>query len=218
MSLFNNWFSVKTKPRTGTAAEGAGVAAPSAAPDGAAASRKTIRLQQRELLYSTIREAMIHAGVLSTGYQFKVLSLDSQGRQYLVMVDLVRDGARDVKQLAEIETQIMQSAQALHDILVTAVYWRANEHPAAGRSLQAQPPASTAAPGVWPARTGEVAAAVPAELKSRSRDDEGADLEPVADMAARREALSSPDFEDTVIESPQDPAPPRKATPDGGRN
>lgn len=210
MSLFNNWFSVKTKPRTGTAAEGAGVAAPSASPDGVAASRKTIRLQQRELLYSTIREAMIHAGVLSTGYKFKVLSLDSQGRQYLVMVDLVRDGARDVKQLAEIETQIMQSAQALYDILVTAVYWRANEHPAASRSLQPQPPVSTAAPGAWSARTGE-AAAVPAELKPRSRDDEGADLEPVADMAA-------PDFEDTVIESPQDPAPPGKATPNGGRN
>ena len=208
MALFNNWFSVKAKQKTGTAVEGAGIAAPSTSPDAVpdgTASRRTIRLQRRELLYSAIREAMVHAGVLSTSYKFKVLSLDSQGRQYLVMMDLVRDGASDMMRLAEIEAQIMQSAKALHDILVTAVYWRANEHPAAGYALQPQPPASAVSPSdaALPA-----AGMAPDFLAAFDR----------AAMPDRREALSSSDFEDTVIEDPSDPAPPRKATQYGDLN
>src|SRR5687767_10939492 len=51
------------------------------------ANRKSERMARRELLYTVVRESMTKAGVLSSGYKFKVLSLDARGRQFLVMVD-----------------------------------------------------------------------------------------------------------------------------------
>lgn len=97
-----------------------------------AANRRTERMAQRELLYAVVRDAMTHAGVLSSSYKFKVLSLDSRGRQFMVMVDLAADQVGNTLQLAEIEALIAQSAKSRHNILVTAVYWRRNEHVAIG--------------------------------------------------------------------------------------
>jgi len=96
------------------------------------ANRKQERMERRELLYAVVREAMVRAGVLSSSYKFKVLSLDQRGRQFMVMVDLARGAASDTTRLAEIEAMIAQSAKARYDILVSAVYWRANEHVAIG--------------------------------------------------------------------------------------
>ena len=96
------------------------------------ANRKSERMARRELLYSVVRDAMTRAGVLSSGYKFKVLSLDARGRQFLVMVDLARDHGGETARLAEIEASIAQGAKSRHDILVTAVYWRMNEHVAVG--------------------------------------------------------------------------------------
>jgi hypothetical protein len=96
------------------------------------ANRKSERMARRELLYAVVREAMTRAGVLSSGYKFKVLSLDARGRQFLVMVDLARDHGGETARLAEIEASIAQGAKSRHDILVTAVYWRMNEHVAVG--------------------------------------------------------------------------------------
>ena len=103
-----------------------------ATPPGSAANRKNERLERREMLYTVVREAMIRVGVLSSSYKFKVLSLDSRGRQYLIMMDLARQYAGDTARLAEVETQIAQTAKSRHDILVTAVYWRVNEQVTAG--------------------------------------------------------------------------------------
>jgi hypothetical protein len=75
---------------------------------------------------------MIRAGVLSSGYKFKVLSLDSKGHQFLVMVDLARSFGADSARLADIEAMIAQAAKTRHDLLVEAVYWRINEHVAVG--------------------------------------------------------------------------------------
>ena len=106
-------------------------------PPGTAANRKHERLERRELLYAVVRETMIKAGVLSSSYKFKVLSLDSRGRQYLIMMDLARPFANEPGRLAEIEALIAQYAKVRHDILVTAVYWRINEHVTAGLSRAA---------------------------------------------------------------------------------
>lgn len=95
-------------------------------------NRKQERLERRELLYAVVREAMVRAGVLSSSYKFKVLSLDQRGRQFLVMVDLAQGAASDTRRLAEIEAMVAQSAKARYDVLVSAVYWRANEHVAIG--------------------------------------------------------------------------------------
>jgi hypothetical protein len=112
---------------------------------GIAANRKNERLERRELLYSVVRESMTRVGVLSSSYKFKVLSLDSRGRQYLIMMDLVRLHDGEAGRLAEIEALIAQSAKSRHDILVTSVYWRVSEHVTAGLTRK-PPPVSAPAP------------------------------------------------------------------------
>lgn len=147
MSLFS-WLSPKKKkhahaagPSSGPASSGlsrmestkpyAGTRQPPVA-NAQPANRKNERMARRELLYTVVREAMMHAGVLSSSYKFKVLSLDARGRQFLVMVDLAAGAGGETMRLAEIEALIAQHAKTRHDILVSAVYWRSNEHVAVG--------------------------------------------------------------------------------------
>ena len=104
------------------------------AASGGSAKRKSDRAARRELLYAVVREAMVRAGVLSASYKFKVLSLDSEGRQFLIMVDLAQDTGGDAANLAQIEALLAQSAKARHAMEVTAVYWRVSEHVAVGRA------------------------------------------------------------------------------------
>jgi hypothetical protein len=106
---------------------------------GKPANRKHERMAHRELLYGVVRECMANAGVVSAGYKFKVLSLDPRGRQFLVMVDLSRQYASEAGRLAEVEATVAQSAKARHDIVVTAVYWRTNDHVAVGMSSPSRP-------------------------------------------------------------------------------
>lgn len=153
MSIFN-WFTSKKAEQTASAPESSGLGHVDATvplmpsdrlrvklaprPVSHAANRKTERLERRELLYGVVRDAMIRAGVLAASYKFKVLSLDARGLQYLIMMDLANQSAGDTGRLADIEAMIAQAAKARHDIVVTAVYWRVNEHVAAGLP-QSQP-------------------------------------------------------------------------------
>lgn len=93
---------------------------------------KAERLQQRELLYAVVRDTMVRVGVLSSRYKFKVLSLDSHGRQFMVMMDVAPEVAADSVRLSEIEVLLAQTAKARHQILVTSVYWRANNQVSTG--------------------------------------------------------------------------------------
>jgi hypothetical protein len=143
MSLLS-WFSPKKKPHAHARAVTSGMSRLDSSrqldlgtPQGHVVapppgSRKQERTERRELLYAVVREAMVRAGVLSSSYKFKVLSLDPRGRQFMVMVDLTQGSASDTSRLAEIEAMIAQSAKARYDIAVGAVYWRANEHVAIG--------------------------------------------------------------------------------------
>lgn len=175
MSIFN-WFTSKPAAKPAQPPESSGLAhadatVPMSQSDrfrvkqptgtsGHAANRKSERLLRRELLYTVVRDTMIRAGVLATGYKFKVLSLDAQGRQYLVMMDIANQFTGQVGRLAEIEAQMAQAAKARHDILLTAVYWRGSEHvtaglspvPSAAEPPVAQPPVSHK-PAAHPAAT-----------------------------------------------------------------
>lgn len=111
---------------------------PNSVPPGSPANRRHERLERRELLYTVVRESMTRAGLLSTSYKFKVLSLDSRGRQYLIMMDMARQNVGDPQRLADMESHIAKVAKSRHDILVTAVYWRVNEHVTAGLIRNAQ--------------------------------------------------------------------------------
>lgn len=111
--------------------------------------RRTERHLRREQLFVVVRDIMLKAGVLSSHFKFKVLSLDSRGRQYVVMMELAWIHKGETDRLAEIENQIAVQAKNQHDILVTAVYWRVNEFIAAGQ-IKSSPntPSSRPAPFV----------------------------------------------------------------------
>lgn len=118
---------------------------------------KNERMERREWLYSVVREAMLHAGVLTASFKFKVLALDERGRQFLVMVDLAPQLGGDTSRLSKIESQIIQTAKARYDLVITAVYWRTNDHVAMGL------PKTTATPAVFAAapKAAPVSAAAP---------------------------------------------------------
>ncbi|EHN67716.1 hypothetical protein CTATCC11996_01615 [Comamonas testosteroni ATCC 11996] len=77
-------------------------------------------------MYVIVREAMVRVGILSAGYKFKVLSLDSVGQRFVVMVDLAPAYAADAQQQRRIEALIAELARTRMDAGVHAVYWRVN--------------------------------------------------------------------------------------------
>lgn len=92
------------------------------------------RSERREQLYSVVRHAMASAGVLSTSYKFKVLSLDSRGASFLVMMDLTSQASQDCQRMAEIEALIVQNAKGRFEIVVLSVYWRLSNYDATAQS------------------------------------------------------------------------------------
>lgn len=97
--------------------------------------RRVERHARREQLYLAIRECMTRAGVLSTSYQFKVLSLDQRGDQFLVMMDVAPGLGGQPEKLTEIETLMISTAKSLFGISVTSVYWRTDNRPAAASAV-----------------------------------------------------------------------------------
>jgi hypothetical protein len=135
------------------------------------AQRRNERMAQRERLYVVVRDCMNRAGVLSSGYKFKVLSLDKRGGQFLVMVDLAGREAATAAALAQIEATIAQAAKARHDIEVKGVYWRQNEQVSATLQARAaaaaQPQTIQAAKAARrPAAVARAPAAEPAPMRS----------------------------------------------------
>lgn len=124
MALLDNLFS---KSASGKSAAQDSGPAHLAAEDDHASDHKSQRLERRELLYAVVRESMARVGILSSSYKYKVLSLDSRGSQYLIMMDLPQEMAAHVGHLAEIEEVVKQTAKTRHKIDVSAVYWRIND-------------------------------------------------------------------------------------------
>ena len=131
------------------------------------AARKQERKARRELLYAVVREAMVRGGVLSSTYKFKVLSLDSVGNQFLVMMDLARAANSDCAHLSMLEAMIAQSAKARHDIQVTAVYWRLNDHVVDSSFVPSQQQPASAAPRKETVAAGPQPVALPLQQPAR---------------------------------------------------
>jgi len=80
---------------------------------------------RREQLFSVVRESLIRGGVLSTSYEFKVLTLDVNGDSFLVLIDLALPAElMSDEYLLEIERWIQSSAESRHSMVVRSVYWR----------------------------------------------------------------------------------------------
>ncbi len=107
--------------------------------------RRGRRILRREQLFSVVRESLIRAGVLSTSYEFKVLTLDATGDTFLVLIDLALPAqAMPDEYLLEIERWIQQSGKTRHEMDVRSVYWRRKaSHDQVGMALKAAVSAQT---------------------------------------------------------------------------
>ncbi|MBI3532949.1 MAG: hypothetical protein HY068_10875 [Burkholderiales bacterium] len=191
MSLLPNWFAKKT-PETTLPPESAG-----ARQQPGSTGRRQQRMERRELLYAVIREAMVHAGVLTASYTFKVLSLEPQGGRYIIMVDLARDLALESPRQTEVEKQIVLHAKAQHNIQVSAIYWRVNDR-LKGMAPKAVAPVKTV-PRFEPIGADEVAALRHA-------------------LAVGMAATQASGFEDTEVIAAKDPYPVLSRTQYGDLN
>ena len=87
--------------------------------------RRSRRILRREQLFVVVRESLIRGGVLSTSYDFKVLTLDPTGDTFLVLIDLALSAEFiSDEDLLEIERWIQTSAESRHSMAVRSVYWR----------------------------------------------------------------------------------------------
>lgn len=148
--------------------------------------RRGRRILRREQLFSVVRESLIRGGVLSTSYEFKVLTLDANGDSFLVLIDLALPAAvMPDEYLLEIERWIQSSAQSRHTMEVRSVYWRRKAvHDQRGMALKAAVAAQRRRDVPLPSDT-----AIPAPLKPVP----AARAQPVApdEVEAFRRALQS---------------------------
>jgi hypothetical protein len=161
MVWFGNWFSKKRAAAGGFASDSelfdqAHAAKSATAGSRNPAGRKSQRLEQRELLYAVVRETMARLGLITSSYKYKVLSLDTQGRQYLIMMDFKKDMQSQAPLMSEIEHLLTQEAHSRHGIQITGLYWRFSDY----KPLDGHEPATHGAK-VKPAA---VAAATPAPI------------------------------------------------------
>lgn len=121
--------------------------------------RRGRRILRREQLFSVVRESLIRGGVLSSSYDFKVLTLDANGDSFLVLIDLALPAeVMPDEYLLEIERWIQASAESRHEMKIGSVYWRRKAvHDQRGIALKAAVAAQTQR---------EAVASAPAPLES----------------------------------------------------
>lgn len=166
---------------------------------------KQQRAANRELLFGVVRENMIRAGVLSSTYKFKVLTLDPAGQQFIVMIDWQEGASRiDGATHTDLEKGLQQLSQERLGLTVKAVYWR---HAGAAIAPQAATPAAAPAHAcaqapAAPARVSDPDAVSEDELaafRAALRASPGADRS-AAGRATPSSARGKPaDFQPTVI-------------------
>jgi hypothetical protein len=207
MSLLR-WFSREPAPAESAAPSSS--ARDAAGPAATATGRRDERNARREKLYGVVRDTMVNAGVLSSSYRFKVLSLDGRGRQFLVMVDLAGSPGGSTADLARIEVAMAQTAKARHDIVVKSVYWREAPSAAAPRVAAPTAPQSSrstpaAQPLAAPAAAVVAAAAAPSTAPVAAADpllaEEVAAFKQAVAQGTKRPRVRS--FEGDAVQGPQ---------------
>lgn len=143
------------------------------------------RASRREQLYAVVRETMIRAGLLSSAYKFKVLTLDHEGLSHVVLldvrreaIDLLPDGPQSL------EDSLRQLARERLDLDVKSLYWRWWDE------ARATPPAPTSAqPPHEEITRDEIEAlrqALHSRAQTRSSPGHAPDFEPTRPMPRRQ--------------------------------
>ncbi len=215
MAWFGNWFSKKSDAAGGYSSdagllEQAQTAKSVPAGSRSPAVRKNTRLEQRELLYAVVRESMPRLGLITSSYKYKVLSLDTQGRQYLIMMDLKQDMQSQAPLMSKIEHLLTQEAQSRHGIQISGLYWRFSDYkPLDGHE------AATHGAKVKPAG---VAAATPAPVNpvkplAAELADARKALEKVLDKPREQRETAPSAFPDTLFIETQSDSQKHRAAP-----
>ena len=145
-------FSRKPRPAPGPEVDAAPAPVEGAGPgSNQDAQLRDTRIDRRERLYGVVRAALVNAGVQTACYKFKVLALDEHGQQFLVMVDLAPAWDAQAEWRFRIESQIIESAQTQHGLVITSVYWRNNAELA---TAPASVPATLSAADSLPSQLG----------------------------------------------------------------
>ena len=83
---------------------------------------------RREMVFESVRDALLHHGVLTTGYRLHVARMDARGHCYSAMIDLILPVSGRVidsrGELHAMESRIAQAAMSRYRIKVANVYWR----------------------------------------------------------------------------------------------
>lgn len=105
------------------------------------ALRRKEREQRRETLFGVVRDCISNNKLFEQGYKFKVLSIDSHGRQFIVLIDLSVASIQDKgpSGLLMIEERIARAALQ-KSISVQAVYWRYFAHSLTATTRRTPPP------------------------------------------------------------------------------
>jgi hypothetical protein len=240
MSLFSWLFSKAQPPQTSRLHQDGsnGLASKSGSPTLSTdpmTDLKHQRHERREHLYDVVRSVMLRSEVLASHYKFKVLSLDTRGRQFLVMVDLLGEQVLPPDRWGPIEQLIALTAAQRHDLQVKAVYWRfmmpavgavaPTPAPVAAKptptpTLAPTPLAATApvAPsprGYEPINQDEVLAFKKAIAAATINDSTAPELGKVQ-TSGPRHPPPMPGYEDTQLLEPDDAGSPLSRTQFGG--
>lgn len=209
MSLLNNLLGKKGNPKTTGQAESAASADRypdrddrRAAREGSEieAGRKSMRGERREALYGVIRECMVRQGVLSSGYRFRVLSMDAGGSQYMIMLDVAQDVAESTKDMKELEAQIEKLASERHGLDVKGVYWRANEELTSSGARARTNPAKDSGSSAEPKSAGrEMLATLLPDKKGRAKKTARVDFEQTQMLDESEITRELPDFAATQM-------------------
>jgi hypothetical protein len=109
-------------------------------------------LFRRQMVLESVREVMLHHGLLSAAYRVSLARLDARGHQFAAMVDLVPAAAgRGFDSPAEflnMEAHITLTAMTRYKVKVTGVYWRVvtEQGQTAASPIAVHMPAPTPAP------------------------------------------------------------------------
>ena len=85
------------------------------------------RNDRRDLLYGVVRDTMVKAGILSSSYRFKLMSLDTDGTLYSVMVDIAQEYGVQHELIRRLENELTRSAFKNGKLRISGVYWRSTD-------------------------------------------------------------------------------------------
>jgi hypothetical protein len=151
------------------------------------AELKKMRHERRDQLYGVVRDVMKRSEVLAPHYKFKVLSLDTQGSQFLVMIDVMSGPIMSAGTLTISKTCLATAAEDRHALRVKAVYWRQlRVLPVSGARGSCKPPSQQWCRHRWSQRV-----RAPAPVGRGGEKSQG--FEPIGqdEMMAFKQAIAS---------------------------